>query len=150
MRLAGELAGRGPGVGSGRSAVVAQAAGIPGPVVVLADDARHRGDLQRELRQADRDRVRVVTPDELAAGVEVGVLVRADGRSGVPPFSESQLTEGQASRTPLLVVDAAQPGDLDRERAYRSEGWVSLAAHCGGFAEWERWVHRRLPGRRTR
>ncbi len=149
MQLASELAGGRSGNSPGRFAVVQQAAGVPGPVVVLADDGRHRRDLERELRPADRDKVRVVTPAELAAGVEVGVLVRADGRATLPPFADSQLTEGQASRTPLLVVDATYPDDMSRERAYRSEGWVSLAAYLGGFADWERWVHRRRPGRRT-
>lgn len=153
MELTGELAERELGGGSGRSAVVAQAAGIPGLVVVLADDARHRGDLQRELRQADRDRdrdrdrVRVVTPAELAAGVEIGVLVRADGRSGVPPFSDNQLTELQSNRKPMLVIDPVYSNvATTRERAYRAEGWVSLAAYMGGHVEWERWTNRPLPG----
>jgi hypothetical protein len=115
---------------------------LPGPVVVLADDDRHRGDLGRERRHVDRDRVRVVTPGELAAGAEVGVLVRADGRSGVPPFTDAQLTEPQASRTPLLVIDAAHPNAPAREQAYRAEGRVSLAADLGGFAGWERWIQR--------
>lgn len=91
----------------------------------------------------------MVTPDELADGVEVGVLVRADGRSDCPPFANHHLIEKQSSRKPLLVVDANNTNVAARERAYRSEGWVSLAAYLGGFANWERWVHRRRLGRRT-
>ena len=152
MALAVELAGRGEGGVSGQSAVVAQSAGIPGPVVVLAQDDRDRHRLQELVRGADRRRVRVVTPHELSRLADIGVLVRADRRPQCPPFASQALVEPQTARSPLLVVDAFGPDDdrlADRRAAdYRAEGWASLAAYQGGYADWERWTHRQLPGRR--
>jgi hypothetical protein len=150
MRLAGELAGGGEGVVTGQTAVLEQAAGIPGPVVVLAQDDGHRHRLQELVRGADRTRARVVTPDQLSRLAVVGVLVRADRRPQCPPLSPQALIEPQTARSPLLVVDAFGPDDdrmTDRRSAeYRAEGWASLAAYQGGYADWERWIHRPLPG----
>ncbi len=153
MALAGELATPERGESGGRFGVVRQVEGISGPVAVLAQDDRHRHALRRVQRPADREQVQVVTPDELSRLAEVGILVRADQRSHRPQFSPAALVKPQVACTPLLVVDAIGP-DVDRladRRAadYRAENWVSLTAYRGGWAEWERWVHRPLPGQRS-
>ncbi len=123
-------------------------AGVGGPVVVLAHDHDHREHLRRAQRAADRDVVRVVTPDELSRLSSVGVLVRADRRTQCPPLAERVLVELQTDRSRLVVVDAVGAADdrLIRARGqnYRAAGWVPLAAELGGYADWDAWVHRRL------
>jgi hypothetical protein len=55
---------------SRRFGVVADATDIAGAVVILARDREHAARLRPLQRAADRDRVRVVTPDEAAGGCE--------------------------------------------------------------------------------
>jgi hypothetical protein len=150
--LAGALADRGRADPTAAPfPVVRAAAAIPGPVAVLAQDRRHQSRLRRHLRAADRYRVAVVTPAELSGLTHLGVLVRADRRSGCPPLPPPLRVESQTDRSPLLGVDAHGPADAgllrDRVTAYRAAGWIGLAAHIGGYAEWESWTHRPLPGR---
>jgi hypothetical protein len=152
MALAGELAAPDRREAGGRFGVVRQAEGISGLVAVLAQDDAHRHALRRVQRLADRDQVRVVTPDELSRLAGVGILVRADRRPKCPPFSPAASVEPQLARRLLLIVDAIGPDDdrLARERAaeYRAENWVSLTAYRGGWVEWEGWLYRPLPGER--
>jgi hypothetical protein len=152
MALAMELATRDRREAGEQVGVVGQAEGITGPVVVLAHDAAHRHALRQSQGPAESDQVRVVTPHELSRMADVGVLVRADRRPQCPPLSPQALVQPQPARSPLLVVDAFGPDDdrlADRRSAdYRAEGWASLAAYQGGYADWERWTHRQLPGRR--
>jgi hypothetical protein len=132
---------------STRFRVVADAADIPGSVVVLARDCEHAARLRRLQRAADRDRIAIVPPDEAAGvGDVVGIVVRADGGSGLPSLPPSWLVESQTVRSPLLVIDVPVPhpafrrDERRRERAYREAGWVPLAAEIGGYADWDRWV----------
>ncbi len=153
MALAGELVAPERREDRGRFGVVRQAEGITGPVVVLAQDEARGQALRRMQRPADQELVRVVTADELNRLAGVGILVRADRRPHCPPFSSAALVELQTARTPLLVIDATGP-NVDRladHRAaeYRAMNWVSLAASRGGWAEWERWMHRPMPGQKS-
>ena len=135
MNLAGELASVDRRDG-GRFGVVRQAAGINGPVVVLAQDDRHRRALSNIQRSADRAQVRVVIPAELAELPDIGILVRTDRRPHRPPLSSAVQVEQQVARSPLLIIDSFGPDSerLAHRRVRPSKTGEHLAEFVGPAA----------------